>query len=156
MERLWKARSLNGSDMPTNSIPAYSLGSASDLAASQSAVYGSSHTAFVVQTPFQGHAPQIYHSMPTAPPPFIYSPSSFPTIHGSASSFDSPIIQGPHLNYLNSNQRPISSVSRPTLSNPLPAPPQESPYEAAPLPSIPASRRSADYWTKYAGITTAH
>ncbi|KAG6821380.1 hypothetical protein H0H93_014177 [Arthromyces matolae] len=84
MERLWKARSMQGDEftgfatvptipsnhntplMPTVTPPAVSN------------PYGSSHTAFVVQTPPQ-HS--IYHSMPAVPPPIIYSSSSsIPTV----------------------------------------------------------------------------
>jgi len=123
------------------------------------AIYGSSHTAFVVQTPFHGTSAQIYHSMPTAPPPIIFSPpASIPSIPDSLSSYEPYDPSYKYRSYPTStstNFKVSSALSRPPLNNPLPQPPRESPY--APLPSTKqGNRHSSDYWTKSSGITTAH
>ena len=161
MERLWRARSMYGLEPnapTTNFIPGPgSTSSRSDDTPPPPAIYGSSHTAFVVQTPFHGPSAQIYHSMPTAPPPIIYSsPASIPSIPDSLSSYDP---YDPYRSYPTStptNFKAPSSLSRPPLNNPLPEPPRESPYEPAPLPSTrQGNRHSSDYWTKSTGITTA-
>lgn len=157
MERLWKARSMygDGTDaLGTNMAPVNNTSSKFESTTTQNTIHGSSHTAFVVQTPFQSPPSHIYHSMPTAPPPIIYSsPSShFTSPSNHPSQFFTP-------DHLSSDQRALSPGSRPPLSNPLPEPPRESSYEPAPLPpSILdiGSRRPTDYWTKYAGVATSH
>ena len=164
MERLWRARSMYGLEPnapTTNFIPGPgSTSSRSDDAPPHPAIHGSSHTAFVVQTPFHGPSAQIYHSMPTAPPPIIYSsPASIPSIPDSLSSYDPydpSYIYRPFPTSTPTNFK-ASSLSRPPLNNPLPEPPRESSYEPAPLPSTrQGNRHSSDYWTKSSGITTAH
>ncbi|KAJ7897108.1 hypothetical protein B0H14DRAFT_2676923 [Mycena olivaceomarginata] len=110
MDRLWKARSMGGMEangvtaapMPMPPAPVPKSRNAED----PPAVYGSSHTAFMVSTPFQQPASSapIYHSMPPVPPPLVY-----PCRHASSSNGFSP------------------------RSNPLPEPPRESPYQPAPL-----------------------
>ncbi|KAF9015576.1 hypothetical protein BDQ17DRAFT_1341304 [Cyathus striatus] len=146
MERLWKARSMHGMDPngnPSSFIPPSGSSVNSDNATSTGAVYGSSHTAFVVQGPFQGHPPYFYHSIPGPSPHMYPSPSSVPSIHGSTSSYD-----------------PIKDKADPwppSTHNPLPEPPRESPYTPAILPSIQRPNgRSAEHWTTYNGVTTAH
>lgn len=183
MERLWKARSmyapeLNGA-MGASYSPAApnSTSSTSGDATTQGAVYGSTHTAFVVQSPFQGQASRIYHSMPNAPPPVIYSPPGFgiyaspdPGIYSSPASIPSlrDSVYEPyertqtHRSQVHSSASPLDhtvppSLLQPTLhNNPLPEPPRESSYAPAPLSTLKSSGHSADYWTKYTGITTAH
>ncbi|GLB35958.1 hypothetical protein LshimejAT787_0302460 [Lyophyllum shimeji] len=151
MERLWKARSMQGEELNRyTTIPSNSntplMGRINDTGP-QAALHGSSHTAFVVQTPFQGQH-SIYHSMPTAPPPVIYSsPSSIPTItpqppptrRQSHSRFYAESIPSDRASY-------TSSVRPP---NPLPEPPRESAYQ------IPESARNSEYWAKYAGVTAS-
>lgn len=183
MERLWKARSmydpeLNGAAGASHSTAApNSTSSTSGDATTQGAVYGSTHTAFVVQSPFQGQASRIYHSMPNAPPPVIYSSpgsgiyaSPDPGIYSSPASI--PSLQDSlyepyertqtHRSQAHPSASPLdhrvpSSLSQPTLqNNPLPEPPRESLYAPAPLSTLKPSSHSADYWTKYNGITTAH
>jgi hypothetical protein len=183
MERLWKARSmyapeLNGAVGASHSTAApNSTSPTSDDATTQGAVYGSNHTAFVVQSPFQGQASRIYHSMPNTPPPIIYSspgsgiysspdpgiyssPGSIPSLHDSV--YEPYEATQTHRSQAHSyavspDHRVPSSLSRPTLfNNPLPEPPRESSYAAAPPSTLKSSGHSADYWTKYTGITTAH
>jgi len=178
MERLWKARSmyapeLNGAVGAHSTAAPNSTSSTSDDATTQGAVYGSTHTAFVVQSPFQGQASRIYHSMPNSPPPIIYSspgsgiysspdpgiyssPATIPSLHDSV--YESYEPTQTHRSQTHSyaasplDHRVPSSLSRPTLlNNPLPEPPRESSY--APLSTL---KSSADHWTKYTGITTAH
>jgi hypothetical protein len=157
MERLWKARSMYGDDsnaLGPNMAPTNAALSKPVNTTNQDTIHGSSHTAFVVQTPFQSLPSHIYHSMPTAPPPIIFSsPSSqFTSPSNRPSQFFTP-------DYLSSDQRSLSPSSRPALANPLPEPPQESSYEPAPLPPSMldiGSRRPTDYWTKYAGVATSH
>ncbi|KDR85398.1 hypothetical protein GALMADRAFT_51774 [Galerina marginata CBS 339.88] len=164
MERLWKARSMYGLEpnAPTNNvIPGSSSSSSkSDDVPTHNAVYGSSHTAYVVQTPFQaGLGSQIYHSMPTVPPPIIYSsPASIPSIPDSISSFEP--YDYAYRSYTAtspSDFRTSPPMPRPPLTNPLPEPPREAPFELKGLKTTkPSNRHSNDYWTKYNGITTAH
>lgn len=163
MERLWKARSMYGLEPnapTTNFIPGPgSTSSTSDDAPIQGAVHGSSHTAYMVQTPFQsGRGTQIYHSMPTGPPPIIYSsPASIPSIPDSISSYEP--YEHAYRPYPSTtvDYRSPPSMPRPPLNNPLPEPPRESPYDPATLTSTRGGKKqSNDYWTKYNGITTAH
>lgn len=163
MERLWKARSMYGLEPnapTTNFIPGPgSTSSRSDEAPTQGAVYGSSHTAYMVQTPFQsGRGTQIYHSMPTGPPPIIYSsPASIPSIPDSISSYEPyEHVYRPYPPTAVDYRSP-PSMPRPALNNPLPEPPRESSYDPATLTSTRGGKRqSNDHWTKYNGITTAH
>jgi hypothetical protein len=162
MERLWRARSMYGLEPnapTTNFIPGPgSTSSRSDDTPPHPAIYGSSHTAFVVQTPFHGASAQIYHSMPTAPPPIIYSsPASIPSIPDSLSSYEHYDPSYIYRSSPSSNFKASSAMSRPLLNNPLPQPPRESPYEPVPLPPTKQrTRHTSDYWTKSSGITTAH
>lgn len=161
MERLWKARSMNGHE--SNGYAAMTIPSNNNTPAmedldeidSQDATHGSSHTAFVVQTPFQSQH-SIYHSMPTAPPPIIYSsPSSNTSMHQPLTYSHNHSYQKLYPDSISSDQKSLPPSVRPLLANPLPAPPRESNYEPAPLPS-PSNGRSTDYWTKYAGVTASH
>ncbi|KAJ7109974.1 hypothetical protein C8R44DRAFT_743301 [Mycena epipterygia] len=142
MDRLWKARSLSG--MEPNGVAAAPMPPApvskGKSAEEPSAVYGSSHTAFMVSTPFQQtSSSQIYHSMPPAPPPVVY-PAGYLASNGNSNTNRTPP----------SDRASSNSISpRPLLANPLPEPPRESPYEPAPL-GLP------EYWSKHAGVTTAH
>jgi len=166
MERLWRARSMYGLEpnAPTSNFipgPGSTSSRSDDTPPPHPAVYGSSHTAFVVQTPFHGASAQIYHSMPTAPPPIIYSsPASIPSIPDSLSSYepyDPSYIYRSYPTSTPTNFKASSVLSRPPLNNPLPQPPRESTYEPAPLSSTKqGNRHSSDYWTKSSGITTAH
>ncbi|KAG5654720.1 hypothetical protein H0H81_007476 [Sphagnurus paluster] len=173
MERLWKARSMQGDEINKyTTMPSIPSNQNSPLIGSDisstGAVYGSSHTAFVASTPFQ--APSIYHSMPAAPPPIIYSsPTSMPAVTAQLRSTQKLTSTGkrPHRT---SHSRPYSdsaasdqtvytassvlrapnTIPEPRPSNPLPEPPRESTYE------IPADSRNSEYWTKYVGVTTSH
>jgi hypothetical protein len=167
MERLWKARSMYGLEpnAPTTGFirgPS-STSSRSDDGPTPNAVYGSSHTAYVVQTPFQsGRGTQIYHSMPTGPPPIIYSsPASIPSIPDSISSYEPyEHVYRPNppttVDYRSPPSMTRPPVNNPLRNNPLPEPPRESPYDRPTLTSTRSGRHSNDYWTKYNGITTAH
>ena len=153
MERLWKARSING-DEPNGYATFPSLSGSSttednDDSGFRRAVHGSSHTAFVVQaTPFQ---PQhsIYHSMPTAPPPIIYSP--IPSLPQTMTSTHHQPKRRPYSSSIASNPKSLAS----SVTNPLPEPPRESPYEPAPLPLPGSYGRSSDYWARLAGVATS-
>ncbi|KAF8898947.1 hypothetical protein BD779DRAFT_49515 [Infundibulicybe gibba] len=149
MERLWKARSMYGNEL-NGAAPLSSMnivGSPSSVGSddlnSQSAVHGSSHTSFSVQKPFQNAPPHIYHSMPTGPPPIIYSPTQASTSrnHNNYRSFpdSKPTPDRPSL------------VPTSRTANPLPEPPRESPYAASLL-----SPASTEYRNIYPGVTTAH
>ncbi|KAF9056566.1 hypothetical protein BJ165DRAFT_536503 [Panaeolus papilionaceus] len=154
MERLWKARSMYGLEPnapTTNFIPGPgSTSSFSDETPTPpAAVHGSSYTAYVVQ-PFQATPSHIYHSMPPAPPPVIYSsPASIPSIPDFLSSSD-PAENYQQLSHPISssvNYRPLVDPSRLSSYNPLPAPPRESKYEPAPLTTIkPTKKIAADYF----------
>jgi len=162
MERLWKARSMYGLEpnAQTNNFipgPSSSTSSSDDLPPLpvQGGIYGSSHTAYVVQAGFHNSSPgsQIYHSMPVAPPPIIYSsPASIPSIPDSISSY------GNYEQYrpFRAPSPPLPPMPLPVRNNPLPEPPRESSYAPAPLPSARHNKKhSNDYW-KFNGITTAH
>ncbi|KAJ7193369.1 hypothetical protein GGX14DRAFT_379197, partial [Mycena pura] len=141
LDRLWKARSLSG--MEPNGFVAAPMPAAGPVngkhAEDQHAVYGSSHTAFMMSTPFQQKpAAQIYHSMPPGPPPIVY-PAGYavPNDHSST-------------NRSSPSDRSSNSMSPPhpvVGNNPLPEPPRESPYQPAPL-TLP------EYWNKHTSVTT--
>ncbi|KAJ3542011.1 hypothetical protein NMY22_g3666 [Coprinellus aureogranulatus] len=174
MERMWKARSMYGAELNGNavqSIPTQSVLSFSDNLSSQGASYGSSYTAFALQTPFaQGHpGPSMYHSMPGRPPPIIYgSPASIPSLPDSAlydpydnnnlGNTPTPQRQRRTSHRASSPPEHLPVLSRsPLAKNPLPEPPRESTYQPAPLPPLKpatATVRTSDYWAKYAGVTT--
>ncbi|KAJ7675372.1 hypothetical protein B0H17DRAFT_1081174 [Mycena rosella] len=144
MDRLWKARSMSG--MEVNGLATAAAAAPVPPVPSKSteepaALYGSSHTAFMVPTPFQQQqqpsASQIYHSMPPAPPSVVY-PAGYSPAHSYAST-----------NRASAGSDLGSSPLPLRAPNPLPEPPRESPYEPAPL-NLP------EYWSKHAGITTAH
>jgi len=161
MERLWKARSLYGNE-PNAAVTDFIPGSGSTSSSSDDIpdmdptppiqIYGSSHTAYVVPTPFHN---QIYHSMPTAPPAIIYSSrASIPSIPDSLSSYEpyEDLRSYPGPAYATaSTSIPLQSPK----SNPLPEPPRESSYLPALSTISPSNQRSTEYW-KYNGITTAH
>lgn len=137
MERLWKARSLYEAE-PTGMVSAPMPVPSAELyvpAKSMAAngIHGSSHTSFMVQTPFQGQTShQIYHSLPVNPPPIMY-PTSLPqTLHHSSSAH-SYTNHHPHHSYPHSYSSPEPLMTIPH-SNPLPEPPRESSYSPAPLP----------------------
>lgn len=160
MERLWKARSMYGIE-PNGMTSAPTPGRSSTGAFSavknmgdppaHAAVHGSSHTSFMVQTPFQSQPSHIYHSMPAAPPPIIYASSpSLPHTLNHSSIYSYPNGQRSFPNSISSPDPLASSLtSRPHLVNPLPEPPRESTYEPSPLPTTrldSKSGRSAEYW----------
>ncbi|KAF8224241.1 hypothetical protein L208DRAFT_495016 [Tricholoma matsutake] len=128
LERLWKARSVYGNESHEFSASTVPL-TVKDEKGAQAAIHGSSHTAFVVQNPFQTQPSHIYHSMPTTPPPILY-PSFIPSSSQPSSSS-----HGQSSKYLLQNFAPktASPASRPPLTNPLPEPPRASSYEPAQL-----------------------
>jgi hypothetical protein len=128
MERLWKARSVYGNDSHEFTASTVPLTAKYEKGA-QAAIHGSSHTAFVVQSPFQSQPSHIYHSMPTIPTPILYS-SSIPT---SSQPFPSSNHQSSEHSLQNFDQKPASTTSHLHLTNPLPKPPRASSYEPAPL-----------------------
>ncbi|KAJ7103290.1 hypothetical protein B0H15DRAFT_205554 [Mycena belliarum] len=141
MDRLWKARSMSGMEpngvaiAPVPPAPAPNGKRADEPLA----FYGSSHTAFMVSTPFQQpSSSQIYHSMPPVPPPLVYPPGYSNSNVSTDTDRPLPFDHTPN---------PLSSRTR--LANPLPEPPRESPYEPAPL-NLP------EYWSKHTSVTTAH
>ncbi|KAJ6575363.1 hypothetical protein B0H19DRAFT_1254924 [Mycena capillaripes] len=164
MDRLWKARSMSGMEangvaappIPAAPMPASHVPNGQN-AQDPPAIYGSSHTAFMVSTPFQqppssqiyhsmpnvaqpSSSPPIYHSMPNAPPPPLAYPAGYtsPSGYSNTSNRASP------------SEHSSNGISpRPPLANPLPEPPRESSYEPAPL-NLP------EYWGKHASVTTAH
>ena len=170
MDRLLKGRSMYETEPPEISPPEHTRESTGSYTASKNredstmpTTHGSSHTSFVVQTSYHGQSssyPNIYHSMPVAPPPIIYSPPQvlhqFPPHHGYHNAHP----PFPSSFYLpSSDMSAVSSSPRPSLSNPLPAPPRESSYKLSPLPASPLDPnrgRSSDYWTQLASVTAAH
>ncbi|KAI0931823.1 hypothetical protein AcV5_004783 [Taiwanofungus camphoratus] len=186
MERLWKARSMaygpDGaaivSTPPTigdNSRPstlvstdmhgAGTIPSVTDLYRATSLPVsspGSSHTYFVVQSPFQNTHNPPHIQIPVTPPP-IYASTSQPQRSGETSSPPrrrkaarsfSASVPFPSTNY---NPDP-PSLTRTFLANPLPDPPRLSPYQASPLPPslVGTGDGSSDYWAQYAGVPTRY
>ncbi|KAG6886982.1 hypothetical protein C0992_001334 [Termitomyces sp. T32_za158] len=146
MERLYKARSMHGDEwngyptIPSNHNTPVMTNISPPITTN---LHGSSHTAFV------HHQPQhlIYHSMPAAPPPIIYSsPLSIPTV--SHQSQPTSHRQSRTRVYADSVTSDRKSYTTAHTSNPLPEIPRESTYE------IPADARHSEYWTKYAGLAT--
>ena len=128
MERLWKARSVYGHDSREFATSALPL-AAKDEKDTQNVIHGSSHTAFVVQSPFQSHPSHIYHSMPTIPSPMLYS-SSIPT---SSQPFPSTQQYSSKQSPQSFDQKTASTSRLLSLTNPLPEPPRASSYEPSPL-----------------------
>ncbi|KAK0198946.1 hypothetical protein F5146DRAFT_1131891 [Armillaria mellea] len=162
MERLFKARSMYGLEREATTAAPAPTSNGND-ANSQNA-HGSSHTSYTVQNAFQNHQPvhsHIYHSMPPSPPAIVYSSGSQtqslpqnlnhantpPSFHHSPSSFN----QSP-----SSFHSPYTDFLPPSRPNPLPEPPRESSYRPAPLDALLDSTATSEYWTKFAGVTTAH
>jgi hypothetical protein len=170
MDRLWKGKSMYyGEPEPNGSVaappqtretrtfvPNMNTDLTRDNGTVRSSGHGSSHTSFMVQ-PFQGQAPAniFYSNMPSAPPPTIYSPTSFQQTPSSV-SYDY------HQSY---RSLPPFALPPPdplpdTLSrpNPLPPPPRESSYRPSTLPPLsdPGGRPTSDHWIKHPGVTTAH
>ncbi|KNZ74139.1 hypothetical protein J132_07786 [Termitomyces sp. J132] len=146
MERLWKARSVQGDELdgyttiPSNHNTPVMTNISPPVVTS---LHGSSHTSFVQQKPQHS----IYHSMPAAPPPIIYpSPLSIPTV---AHQIPTVSRRQPHTRTYNESVA-SDQKSYTRKSNPLPELPRESPYE------IPADARNSEYWTKYAGLAATH
>ncbi|KAF8215966.1 hypothetical protein K438DRAFT_1954652 [Mycena galopus ATCC 62051] len=190
MDRLWKARSMGGMEAnginiaaaapipavpPVPVLPVANGNGNGRPAEEPQAVYGSSHTAFMVSTPFQQQQPQppqsssssttpIYHSMPPAPPSVVYpagyasaspngySPSSTAAATPASTTRASPSSEHAFLAAISPSASSNALSPRAPLANPLPEPPRESPYEPAPL------TRPDLYWGKHAaaGVTTAH
>jgi len=128
LERLWKARSAYGNDSRALTSATVPL-AARDEKGAQADSHGSSHTAFVVQSPFQSQPSHIYHSMPTIPTPTVYPSTSVASV---SQQFTSSHRQSGQQQFRNLDQR-AASTSRIPLSNPLPAPPRASTYEPTPL-----------------------
>ncbi|KAK0466419.1 uncharacterized protein EV420DRAFT_1475132 [Desarmillaria tabescens] len=153
MERLFKARSMYGLEREaSSSAPAPAPAPTSNGNDVNGKSHGSSHTSYTVQNAFQNHHQpphsHIYHSMPTSPPAIVYSSGS------QTQSLPQ------NLNHINTspsfNQSPYTDFLPPSRPNPLPEPPRESPYRPAPLDALLDSTAASEYWTKYAGVTTAH
>ncbi|KAJ3985249.1 hypothetical protein F5890DRAFT_1409889 [Lentinula detonsa] len=184
MERLYKGRSMYGMEpngeavAPTPAMPVPLVPTSngqifpSVTSKNNGATHGSSHTSFVVQNfATQGSATQIYHSMPTQPPPVIYASMSSPAVHApsvssppSASSSSSATAAP-----VQRTSPPVSASSSDILNfirppNPLPEPPRETP--TPPLARISQSfsdsnnstkiDRPTEYWTTFAEVSTAH
>ncbi|KAJ3728134.1 hypothetical protein DFJ43DRAFT_1001228 [Lentinula guzmanii] len=184
MERLYKGRSMYGMEpngeavAPTPAMPVPLVPTSngqifpSVTSKNNGATHGSSHTSFVVQNfATQGSATQIYHSMPTQPPPIIYASTSSPAVHApsvpsppSASSSSSATAAP-----VPRTSPPVSASSSDILNfirppNPLPEPPRETP--TPPLARISQSfsdsnnstkiDRPTEYWTTFAEVSTAH
>jgi len=129
MERLWKARSVYGNDSHGFAATTVPL-TAKDEKSAHAAIHGSSHTAFVVQSPFQTQPPHIYHSMPDIPPTVLYSSPSIPS---SPQSFPSSQHRSSKQLFQNFDQMSASATPHLPLTNPLPEPPRASSYEPAAL-----------------------
>lgn len=160
MERMWKGRSVIygteavpapvlhphiGSDsstiMSADLRRASTIPSMGDLASSVSPNHGSSHTYFVVQTPYQSppHSAS-YPQYPAPPPPVIYGAS--PTQSHSAPSSSNQQQSTRHRSF--SDTAPFPGITAvPDLPmprpNPLPELPRMSTYKAPPLPPSLAS-----------------
>ncbi|KAF7311081.1 Apolipoprotein n-acyltransferase [Mycena chlorophos] len=119
MDRLWKARSLYSAEPNGIMTPPPPVPSKDAVGVQQLGVHGSSHTAFMMSAPFQQQQ---------QPPPLYHSmpPPPAPMVYTNG-----------------------ASSSLPPLSNPLPEPPRESPYQPDPL-------TLGEYWSKHANATTAH
>ncbi|OBZ79441.1 hypothetical protein A0H81_00798 [Grifola frondosa] len=122
--------------------------------------HGSSHTYFVVQTPYQGAQSASYPQIPVPPPPILYSSS--PQLAQAASSpthqqYKTPLDRVP---FPSANPTNDSSLTRPPLANPLPEPPRLSSYQVPPLPPSLSgagdASASLEYWTQYANVQTTH
>lgn len=191
MERLWRARSMAyGADgAPALAIPTIrsdsrpstilsmdiqrpgTIPSVTDLHRATTlpatANHGSSHTYFMVQTPYPQN---VSHTNPNAASaPVIYAPTSSPqqTNHASPTHHQQ---QHHHKTYRTiAESVPFPSSVRaapdhhlthpPVPSNPLPEPPRLSSYRPAPIPSSLAGSgngtSSSEYWAQYAGVATS-
>jgi hypothetical protein len=140
IERLWKGRSMSlgqeGSNFistPKSSGNELDHHGHDDIQRSNTvhgAGHGSSHTYFVVQTPYQSPSSSVPFS---APPPILYTHQSTPSI---------PFPTSP--TYVGN-------------SIPPPEPIRTTPYQFAPLPPSLASLDdpvSKEYWAKLAGVST--
>ncbi len=151
MERLFKAQSMYGiaaaTAMASGSAPAPVA--PPPPGADTKPAHGSSHTSYTVQNAFQSHpASHVYPSVPTN-----QAHMSTPHSQSLPQNLDRSA-NGPRPSFTSSHSSPsvAADVFLPTRTNPLPEPPRDSPYQPANLDSL----LDPDYWTKYAGVTTAH
>ncbi|KDQ63349.1 hypothetical protein JAAARDRAFT_29372 [Jaapia argillacea MUCL 33604] len=172
MERLWKGQSMTwDSDHPPllHAAPGSQNGSAVNGHAPHlsrattvhaTGVHGSNHTSFMMSSPFQGGTSSSNSYFAVPPAPVIYSPihRSQTSVHHTSPSYDFTTTFKSHPP--EAALSPVSRTSsRPAPPNPLPDPPRESTYHPSPLPTILSDSeggRSEEYWSKYAGLTTAH
>ncbi|CAL1695181.1 unnamed protein product [Somion occarium] len=181
MERLWKGRSMMygpdgttlvsnrptiGSDSRPSTIMtadiqrATSITSMGDMARTSPVptAHGSSHTYFMVQTPYQGQ-----------PNGSSYSPgATSPVIYASPGPVQPSSPQRDYSKHYRTFAEPVpfpstsltSDSASQRISNPLPEPPRLSSYRPSPLPpSIAGSGdgpSSPEYWSKIAGVTSTH
>lgn len=164
-ERMWKGKSAvyepEGGLVipgipPSHYDPRYSGISMNGTAGSFSNVdgmYGSSHTGYVVQSPFHGHVSHqnSFYAIPVAAPPtMVYAAQGY----SPPGPYDYPHA---YRSYADSVPFPTADPQAP-LQNPLPEPPRHSTYSPEPL--RPGRQAAADdpstqeYWSIYAGITT--
>ncbi|KAJ3825635.1 hypothetical protein F5880DRAFT_1477882, partial [Lentinula raphanica] len=175
MERLYKGHSMYGMEpngdvgAPTPAMPVPSVPIPNGQifpSKTNGSTHGSSHTSFVVQNfPAQGSATQIYHSMPTQPPPIIYASSSVvasttpspPSVASSSSATAVPVQRtSPGISASSSDL--LNFIRTP---NPLPEPPRETPTPplarlSQSLSDSPKIERPTEYWTTFAEVSTAH
>jgi len=173
-ERLWKSKSATFDHGSSLQVPMQVDASQySDSSSHPSATagsfrsfdngHGSSHTSYLVQSPFQGQGSQ--HNAYYAVPAVVYHVSPYgspPPQHASPGPYDYP---NTFRSFADSIGLPSmdSQDSEGLVNNPLPDPPRQSLYSNASLDlrTSKSQRSLADpdpstpeYWARYAGIPT--
>lgn len=151
MDRLWKGRSMAYGLEGPHVVYAQSIGDVGSTTSVNALGHGSTHTSYKLQQGFPFPAAAV-------PPPGIYSPAQHqqPQQQTMASLYEYPsgVRSYPDLANIPSIGTPESTPSLPSRM-PLPAPPRQSAYRPAPIPTSMMERddgATAEYWSKYAGV----
>ena len=169
MDRLWKGRSMAYGLEGPHVVYAQSIGDVGSTTSVNALGHGSAHTSYKLQQGFPFPTPTTTTTTATtttpatAASPTIYSPqqhqqSQLQQQYGKPSLYEFPsgVRSYPDLATIPSIGTPDSTPSL-TARNPLPPPPRQSAYRPSPMPASMMEkddRAYAEYWSKYAGVST--
>ncbi|KAH9964233.1 hypothetical protein BC827DRAFT_1154192 [Russula dissimulans] len=164
MDRLWKGRSVAYGLEGPQVVYAQSIADVGSTTSVNGLSNGSAHTSYKLQQGFPFPTTTtttsgVYspHALPSSPPlPPLHAPQSFArSMQGALYEFPSGVRSYPDLANIPSIGSPDSTPSL-TPRNPLPAPPRQSTYRPSPVPASFVERgdnTTAEYWSKYAGVS---
>lgn len=160
MDRLWKGRSMAYGLEGPHVVYAQSIGDVGSTTSVNALGHGSAHTSYKLQQGFPFPTPASAAAAAAAATatasPGIYSPQQHQQGRPSLYEFPSGVRSYPDLATIPSIGTPDSTPSL-TARNPLPPPPRQSAYRPGPMPASLVERddrAAAEYWSKYAGVST--